>query len=120
MNEGVGVVDGVAIGLRKRLHGFSKGFAVLATLPKGGAFAGHRASSRALASSTQCRGFFAQGGAFTTSEIDEAMVFVSDEVKGGRPMLRSAGTEDVQQEVTDGYATYRSSLSHFLTPTGTP
>jgi hypothetical protein len=48
------------------------------------------------------------------------MVFVSDEVKGGRLMLRSAGTEDVQQEGNDGHATYQSSLSHFLTPTGTP
>jgi hypothetical protein len=48
------------------------------------------------------------------------MVFVSDEVKRGRPMLRSARTEDVQQEGNAGQATYQSSLSHFLTPTGTP
>src|SRR5215212_1879942 len=39
------------------------------------------------------------------------MVFVSD-VKGGRPVVRSAGTEDVQQEGHDGHATCQSSLSH--------
>ncbi len=48
------------------------------------------------------------------------MVFVCDEVKGGGRVVRSARTEDVQQEGNDGRATYQSPLSHFLTPTGTP
>jgi hypothetical protein len=39
------------------------------------------------------------------------MVLGSD-VKGGRPVVRSAGTEDVQQEGHGGHASYQSSLSH--------
>jgi hypothetical protein len=33
------------------------------------------------------------------------MVFVSDEVKGGRLVVRNAGSEDAQQEGNDGHAT---------------
>jgi hypothetical protein len=55
---------------------------------------------------------FAQGGAFAASEIDATMVFVSDEVKGGRLVVRSVGSEDAQQEGNNGHATYQSSLSH--------
>ena len=39
------------------------------------------------------------------------MVFVSDEVKGGRPVVRSAGTEEAHQEDHDDDTTYESSLS---------
>ena len=45
----------------------------------------------------------------SVSEIDESAVFVP-EVKGGRPVVRSAGTEDVQQEGQGGSATYQSWL----------
>jgi hypothetical protein len=57
------------------------------------------------------RASFVRGGAFTAGEIEAAMVFASD-VKGGRPLVPSAGADDVQQEGHDGYAAYQGSLSH--------